>query len=851
MIALLAAVSLPYVRQNILRIVLTLVGVVIGVQGMVAMSALNTSIVRSFEDGVTTIAGNAALQISGPESGIPESLVREAEEVAGVESATALIQSSFTTGDAPYERVAVFGVDLLGTVGTRSPQFPREHVHIADELEFLNARDSIALAQPLLDRLHLGIGQTLRLATPSGPRTFTVRGTLDSVGPAKLFDGAVGLVDLGTAQTLILAPSLVQTIYVVVRPGEQVEAVADRLRATIGTRARVERSDVRGRQVDAILSSLRVALALASLITMIVAYFIISQTVTMSVEQRRRDIAVARVLGFTKRSVAAVVLVESLLLGALGSALGVAAGYALARGSLATAVAGVSDAYLPLGTTELHLALVPTLVAALFGLGTCVLAGLVPASRAATQPPAEVLRAASGVSTDGGLRRRTLAGIAVLVVSLLALRTELHLDSSEAKTAWIMLGHTTLIVAVALLSPAFVQLWSRLVSPLGNRGALALRLGVDFFARRPRRAAANVCAIMVGYALVIVNGSAIVSLENAMTEWFSHVFNADLLVMTPLGLGGAPLDDGLARRIADVQGVASVERHRKGPGVYDGHPIVMTTFDRRRRPDREPLLVLRAMPGAYDAAENAQAVFVSDSFTFRYGKDLGDHLQLDTAFGRRDFAIAAVIRDYAFDLGTILVDGDVYRRLWQDTHLTNLNLWLAPGADLTRVRASVEALVGDDPHISVMSNRELRVEMARIIERLLAVLGSVQVFTCAIAIFGVVNFLLATVVDRRREIALLRSVGLARSQVRQAIVVEAALLGCAGISLGIVAGFPSALLFVTHSLRTMTGWSLGFRFPLAYVALTGALVVLAATVAGYIPARRIAATNVLAGLRTE
>jgi ABC-type antimicrobial peptide transport system permease subunit len=151
--ALLLAVSLPYLRAHAGRILLTLLGVIIGVQGMVAMGALNHSIIKSFEAGLEAIAGSARLQIAGPETGIPATLAEDALRVPGVESAVAVIDGSLTLADDPSLRIRTFGIDLLSMVGTRSPQFPREHVHIADELGFVNALDSIALGQPLLDRL--------------------------------------------------------------------------------------------------------------------------------------------------------------------------------------------------------------------------------------------------------------------------------------------------------------------------------------------------------------------------------------------------------------------------------------------------------------------------------------------------------------------------------------------------------------------------------------------------------------------------------------------------------------------------------------------------------------------------
>ena len=851
MIALLSAVSFPYLRNHALRIFLTLLGVVIGVQGMVAMAALNRSIVNSFEAGVDAIAGDAKLQIAGPETGIPDSLIAEAQAVTGVASATGLIQGTFRTPDGAGEPIGVFGVDLVEQVGKRNPQFPPEHVHIPDDLRFLNATDSIALSQPLLDRLGLKVGSSVRLVTSAGLRTFTVRGSLDPIGPAKLFSGSIALLDMPTAQELLLSPGLVQTIYVVLQPGESADSVAERLRRIVGTRARVEPTALRGQQIDSILATLRAALSLASLVTMIVAFFIIYQTIAISVEQRRRDIAVARALGFTRATVVGVYMIESALFGMIGAAGGVAGGYVLARLSLQTVVAGISDMYLRVTPSAVTLPPVETALAATLGMATCLLAGFVPALQAAREPPAQVLRSTAGVHVEAPHLFPVLTGVLSLLIARVVLGTDVRIVTSGWQTAWVMLGHTLIIVGFALLAPLFVRSAARMLAPVSSRTPLPVGLAVEFFSRQPKRIAATVSAIMVGYALVVVLGSVVHSVDRTLGNWIAHVFAADLTVGMPAGLTSGTFDSSLVERVLRIPGVASVERYRTGLFTYDDHPVVLRTFDRRNRPDRTPLVLVSSQPDAYKSAEEGAAVFVSESFAFRYGFTLGDHLALDTAVGQRTFDIAAIVRDYSCDLGTILVDGDTYQRLWHDTRLTYAHVWPSPDSGVTEIRSRLADLSRSDPHINVLTNVQFRVEVQDRVRSLLQVLGSLQVFACTIAMLGVATFLLAAILDRKREMSLLRSVGVTRRQIRCAVVLEAGLIGLAGAMMGVIAGLPAAFYMVTHSTRIYTGLSFEFSFPAGLAASTLVAITLAAAAAGYLPARRITAGSVLAGLQTE
>ena len=852
MITLLATISLPYLRSNGARMALTLLGVIIGVQGMVAMASLNRSIVRAFERGVDVIAGDAVLQIAGPESGIPESLASIAQDVQGVQHVSALVQGSFQPARDPNVRIAVFGVDFLEQVAHRNPQFPREHVHIRHEISFLNALDSIALGTPLIERLGLELGATLDLITPAGLQTFTLRGTVDPVGPVKLHNGAVALLDLPNAQRLLLKPGLVQAIYVTLADGVNEETVKAELQKALDGRARVESTSIRGQQFGALLGSLRVALSLASIVTMIVAFFIIYQTMAISVDQRRRDIAIARALGFTRSSIVFVFLAEGAIMGSLGAAGGVIGGYLLARLSLSTAMAGVTEMYVAhVAGAELSPPLGETAVAVTLGIATCVLASCLPAFRSAGQPPAQVLRSTSGTTEPSATPASLALGTAVVLAAIGVLSSDLRLPTSGAKTAWIMLGHGLLLTGSSLFAPAFVTLIATVTRSLKGRATLIVDLAADFFARQPRRTAATASAIMVGYALVVVLGSVVYSITGNLRGWLDKTFDSDLIVGTSPGLAATTFQSELATKLEQIPDVRSVERYRKALLVFENSPIVIVAFDRKNRPDKTPLVVTKSAPHAYEAAERGNALFISESFAFRFSVDIGDQISLPTATGPRLFDVRAVVRDYTFDLGTVFVDIDVYQELWQDTRLTYAKIWTDPEASIPAVRSAVAIAIAAEPQVNMITNVEFREEVEGRVYGLLRVLDSLQVFASLIAVLSVANLLLASVLDRRREIGLLRSVGVTRGQVRRAVVVEAGLMGLTGALLGVVAGGTASFFMVTHSLRIDMGWSLDFYFPFALALSTMVATTAAAAVAGYLPARRITAGTVLEGVQTE
>ena len=244
---LLRDVTVPALRLHPLRAMLTLVGVVVGVQLVTTIQLVNRATLRSFERTFATVAGDADLQLSNGDVGVAESWIEVLARDPGVASVSGLVRGTLAT---PAGSLNVFGVDLLADQALRERQFPRRHVHLGDELRFVNAVDSIALSTSYAAAAGVALGDGLAATGPSGAIRLVVRGTLDPVGPATLFGGAVGLVDLPTAQRLFARDGRVDEIDVLLSEGVDRAAVTARLGALVaggGTLADMRRASVASR----------------------------------------------------------------------------------------------------------------------------------------------------------------------------------------------------------------------------------------------------------------------------------------------------------------------------------------------------------------------------------------------------------------------------------------------------------------------------------------------------------------------------------------------------------------------------------------------------------------------------
>jgi putative ABC transport system permease protein len=245
-----------------------------------------------------------------------------------------------------------------------------------------------------------------------------------------------------------------------------------------------------------------------------------------------------------------------------------------------------------------------------------------------------------------------------------------------------------------------------------------------------------------------------------------------------------------------------------------------------------------------DRFASGEAVLVSDNFAYRHGLHAGDTLSLDTPSGQRTFAIAAVVLDYTLDIGTIIMERETYRRLWQDDLVNSFRVWLAPGANRETVRQAIANVARPEFTITVLTASEFKQNVARALDDALLMTYAIQLVAIVIAVIGVINFFLAETVDRRREIGLLRSVALSKGQVLRVLSVEALIIGMLGGVLGVLYAWPIAHALVTQSTRLVSGWGLMFVFPVPLAFVTVALAAATSVLAALYPARAAAATSV-------
>ena len=682
------------------------------------------------------------------------------------------------------------------------------------------------------DRVGVLVGGARHQATVVGVYEYRTLG--DEAPPAMAFDTA-------TTQRRLGLQGRVTAVDLVAAPGTAAADLAGRVQAMPGTRVvdgQAANQAARERRA-AEARTLGNALLGFAAIAVLVGTFVIANTFAMLVGQRTRELALLRAVGLSRRQVRRLVLGEAALVGLVGGVAGTAAGWLFA----VLAVRVLDDGP---GTAPVVVSWPAMLAALAVALGATVLSASGPARRAARVPPVAAL-GSELASLPGDLRRRTIAGAVLAVPGIATYGYAAVGDRIDEQVGMVGLGGAALLIlAVVLLAPVLCRLLlAPLSAPLARLGATG-RLAAGNVRRNPRRTAATASALMI--SLSVVTGLAIFghSLEQHTVAGVRRDVTAQL-VAQPSGGADAAIPQATVERLRRVPGVQAVAALRYASLPLRVGPVGTRVSATVTDPaGLGPALRLTMVSGR--VGDLAGGVFVSDDLAGRYRLSPGDRLTIGwPRGGDREHRLTGVYRASGLVSGLLVPQSAALPRL-EEADAYRAFVALAPGAEEAAVRAGLERAVADRPDLVVQSRSEYLATELRDADRILGVLYALLGLAVVIGVLGVVNTLALSVVERTREIGLLRALGLTRGQLGAVIRTESALIALVGGVLGVGGGYLLGALLQRVALRTglldaavPVGQLLG---ALAGLALVGAL-------AASWPARRAARTDVLAAIAAE
>ncbi|MGD9959178.1 ABC transporter permease [Nocardioides sp.] len=708
--------------------------------------------------------------------------------------------------------------------------------------ELPSAPYQIALDVDTADKAGYSVGDTVKLVTPGKPPTMetTLTGLVEFGNGSGLNGATLTLFERKFMQDQFFGgKDVYSTISLNAADGVSQQELRDAAQAVLpkGVEARTGDEYVKTNQdaLDEILGFIQTFLLVFAGVSLVVGVFMIINTFSILVAQRSRELALLRTLGASKRQVTVSVVLEALVVGIVGSTIGLGVGYLLARGL--AAIFGLLG--LDLGNADYPITVPTVLWSYVVGIVVTVIAAYLPARRASAIAPIQALRD-DGTLPETALRRRLIVGGVLVLLGLGSLTAGFAGDGTLGLSL-IGLGMLLVLVGVALMSPiAAVPVISAFSAPyrvFGTVGQLATQNSM----RNPRRTAATASALMVGLALVamisILGRSASESTEAALQENLTSQFIVSNVVQQPFSTD-------VATEIRKIDGVAAVASLRSAFVELDGDRVTVGAIDPAVF---SQALALPLISGSL-ADLKSGTVIVAKTRADSLGLKVGDSTTLKMQGGSVPLTVAGVLATTAVVPAEALVTFDTLTKGGIAPLDSLVLVTKDPGADTATVRDEIEAVTRDLPTVTVKDPEGLAAEQQGQINTFLNLIYGLLALSVVIAILGVINTLSLSVIERTREIGLLRAIGMSRRQLRRMIRLESVVVAVFGALLGMVLGlaFGAGLIYALRD-QGLTELSIPWFRLAIFVVAAGLVGVLAA----YIPARRAAKLDVLKAIATE
>jgi putative ABC transport system permease protein len=856
---LLHAVSIPRLRDHRLRTSLTVFGIALGVAVLVGVIIVNESVVRGVTATVDDLAGSTDLQVSAGTSGFSEQLLDAIRATPGVQVAVPVMQQMVTVRDprCAHERLLVLGVDMLESDDQHFRRYGSNELSAiqADPVAFLNSPHNILVTRSLATRCGYRLHDHVSLATGTGLLDFDIWGFLDDAGVGRAFGGSVGVMYYQALQVAFDRGDNLDRADLAITPGADLSAVEKRLEQQLGSGFVVEPPARKGDRIRKMLLGLRSGLTISSLIALLVGAFLIHNTMSISIVQRKREIGILRALGCKRREVTGLLTLEGGLLGAVGALLGIGFGILLSRSLLIATGRALDKTYLQLGATQIRVDWRMLIGAFALGTTAATLASYFPARRAARIRPAETLRTGNMVLTPPNPLRPTRLD-ALALVTALASAPLLSVPPIGRLPLGAFAAAFSLLLSAALLVPRLVQLLTWILSPLAQRLGVETRLANGNLPRDLGRTATTAGALMCGVSLAVAFGTFTHSFFVTLDAWIDQTLPGDLFITQGASMGGTsmrniPMDDGLYDELSKLPGIDTVRRVRIVELPYRGLTMKAVSSDVELFLRHAHLQLLEGEQAQIVPTLQRGEVLISENLMRHFGVHRGDAIELSTGHGTRKFPVSGVFIDYTSDVGSVLIDRPTYIAAFQDNRVDTYEVNLSRPADAQRVRTQIEKRFGERYDLFVLTNGEFRDEVTKTTEQVFSLVRALELVALIVAVLGIVNTQLANVLDRVREIGVLRALGMLRKQVSRMVVIEATLVGVSGCIAGIGLGSALALVLLKYINLVQTGWYFPYHFSGGATLEVSCLTLPAAAFAGLYPARTAARLVVADALEYE
>ncbi len=836
--------SLRFLFHHPWHFTLSILGVALGVAVVVSIDLSNSSAQKAFSLSTEAVTGKATHQIRGAGESISEEVYRDIRIKAKVRKSAPVVEG-YARVEGASRTFQVLGVDPIAEAPFRDFASQRAGIELS---EFISGENTGLISESVAEELGINMGDSVSIFV--GGRAFEIRliGLMETTDDrSKQALESLLIVDVSTAQHLFDMKGNLTRIDLILP--QNPEMLENEIRSVLPEGASIIRSDSRTKTVEQMTKAFEFNLQALSMLALLVGMFLIYNTMTFSVVQRRPLIGRLRALGVTKKEILFTILKEAFLIGALGTIIGTAAGIVLAQGLVKLVTQSINDLYFVLSVQELSIGFFPLAKGVLLGIGATLIAAFWPAREASG---AEVTTVLKRSSNESKITKQIipLAGMGLLIgvggggILLIP-------------NGGIVAGYSSLlfmIVGFALITPLLIVGMAKLFRPvLGAANGLIGKMSVQGVVTELSRTSVAIAALVVAVAATVGVGVMVDSFRTTVVSWLEAQLQADVYVQPPSSVArkaDATLEPRLVDLLRETEGVESSSSVRSIQVRTNNGTDNLVAIDQGE-----------AAKQAYQLKESAKdfwqrytqenIVMVSEVYAYRNEVGVGDTLLIETDKGDRKFAIQAINFDYASDIGTITISRKVYNQYFEDEAISGLALYAAQDVNVDELVDRLRDRSAGMQEVFIRSNKGLREASIEIFDRTFTVTIVLRMLAILVAFMGVLSALMALQLERSRELAVLRANGMTPGQLWNYVITQTGVMGVMAGILSVPLGLLMAYVLVyVINLRSF-GWTLQFMVTPEVLVQAVGLALVAALLAGIYPSRKMAQANPADALRND
>lgn len=859
-------IGLRYLLRHPWQSFLMILGITLGVAVVVAIDIANSSASAAFDLSTDAVAGKTTHQITGGPEGLEDSVYVDLKR-SGFEYPVAPVLAEYTSapelGGMPLQ---LLGIDPFSEAPFRSYlASDAGQAPINSLTAFFTQPNSVLISTELANRYGLEACAALPLPGSEVPCRLTLE--FDGIQKQVFIAGLLSpsdnlsrrgldsllLADIATAQELTGRIGQLTHIDLIL---PETASVAVQLQSKLPVGVQLQSAGARSGSLAEMSSAFTLNLTALSLLALVVGLFLIYNTMTFSVVQRRPVFGTLRCLGATREEIFALVVAEAFVVGLVGSGLGIVLGIGMGNATVSMVTQTINDLFFVLTVRDVPIPPVSLLKGIALGVLATTLTAAFPAWEAASVPPRMAL-SRSGLETKA---RRAVGLAAALGIGLIAAGGVLLLLPGEN----LIVGFAatfSVIIGFAMLTPLTTIVLMRGATPvLGRAWGLLGRMAPRDVVNTLSRTSIAVAALMVAVSVTIGVSLMVSSFRYTVQIWLAQTLQGDIYISAPSNTSAtratAAIQPAVLDALAAFPEIARVDVLRSvAVDTPESSGLGMVNIAATDNPTvaSERLFLSKSLPDQkMQEALATGAVIVSEPLANRL--DLprqGGEIRLVTGQGEQTFPVIGIYYDYASVQGTVIMTLEVYRGYWNENEVNAIAIKLAPGQNPDEVTRTLQAALTPLQQLSIRPNQALRQEALEVFDRTFAITTALQILATVVAFIGVLSALLSLQLEKQRELGILRAVGLTGRQMRTLVLLETGLMGSVAAVLSMPTGFILALILIFIINQRAFGWTLQLQTSLPPFAQAIIIALAAALLAGIYPAIKMSQMVTAEALRGE